>query len=164
MVSIPKYLADNERRPFPAGVWKGTIEEASTRWSEDGKNMTARVRLENMVNIENGEKASRAYSFALPVVSGGNSLVDVVDFDDESVPFQLRRAGGLAASLALALGAATVSNGNVNVDLDRFLQDLCNGVYKGREVVVEIGHRTYTSKRTGNTVVDDSPIRFAAAE
>jgi hypothetical protein len=162
-VTVPSYLAEGRRKPFPPGLWMGKFAPTESSWSEDGKDHRLRVTLTDMTKPETGEKSPRDYTFTIVVVQNGVSILQVTDFDDETVAFPLRRSAGLVASLAAALGQAAVTPQGVQVDMNAFLTALADNQFVGLPVMVEVGNRTYTSKRTNQEVVDDSPIRFGAS-
>lgn len=159
MVFIPQHRLEGRPGPFPAGTYRGKLNKVTPRWSEDGANLYYSLEFVDMTELETNKSISRPYRPIITAIFNGQSVVDVTDVEDESVPFQLRQSLSLLGSLAVAVGAATVSQGGVDFSTGEFLQKLEDGAFNGIEVAVRVGNREYTA-RDGSKRVSDGPEAF----
>lgn len=165
MTKIPAHVAEGRSSPFPAGTYMGRLNEVKESWSEDKTNLTYNVWFKEVTALEGGrEVGNRPFRQQLKIINNNESIVDIVEFNDQ-VPFMLSRSAGLIAQLALALNEAKVDprTRDVTFDMETFLENLAQGVYKDRTLVFEVQNRSY-KRRDGTMAVDDSAVRFASAE
>ena len=111
------------------------------------------------------EPGARPYRVRIPVIWDGVGLVDVEEFNDD-VPFVLQRSASLISQLAVALGAARMdaATHDIDFDMEAFLEELEEDVYKNEAVMFEVQHREWTSKDKKRSGVSDDPSSFAPAE
>ena len=160
---IPAHIAGGRRSPFPKGVFVGTLNKVEDRWSDDKTDMALNLTFNNITPIDGPQVGSRHKFQRLQVIFDGQSLVEIEDWTEGKVPLALVDAAGLVTMLEEALGFALRNAGGENVaDNEQFLEQLMAGVYNGRAVGFEVQNRTWKSKKTGKSGIDDSCIRFFA--
>ena len=162
MSHIPAHVATGRRSPFPAGVFAGTLKDVKENWSEDKTGLFLLLTLGDVTPAD--EKSpnvgSRPKIQRLSIIFDNVSVVDIEVFDD-NVPMTLSQSAGLITMLAKAFGVAVANaDGSVDYDMGEFLEDLMGKVYNGKNVIFEVQNRSWKSKKTGNSGIDDSIIVF----
>lgn len=158
MTRYTSNVVEGKSPPFPAGTFIGTLKEAKSEYyasdsKQPDKKDAVRVNLafKEITPVEGPNVGARPLTQSINVVRGGQSIVEIADPTDESVPFPLRQAITLTLQLALALGAATVNgDGTVDFDIGPFLESLEAGVHNGHPVMFSVEQRSYNSKTAKN--------------
>lgn len=175
-MKVPGHVAQGRRAPFPPGIFVGSLKAAQANYDESG---TAALLL-TFRDIAPGDADSpnvngRPKSQRVQIIDKNPKnpeelvmLADIAEFNDD-VPLSLQRSATLLTQLALAFGVGTASpNGDVDVDMGTFLEDLENNVYADADVVFEVTHRPWypkgAKKVEENKRVSDDIIRFAAVQ
>ena len=173
---VPSNVAAGRGSPFPQGVFLGSLGEVTTRWSDDQKNMDVILTFaENTPFDEDSPNVgARTKRQRVTLIFQGQALVDVEEFTDD-VHVALQRSATLLTQTALALGFATLNEDkSVDIDLEAFLEQLTNNVFKGEVVVFEVRHRGYASreaqaaakasgKKVQNDRISDDVVSIQAA-
>ena len=140
---IPRRIVDNRPQPFQPGVYMGELTEVQEQWSDDKKNLELVMIFTNNTAVDGDwDPGNRRFYQRANIIRDGMSMVDVEAFDD-NVHYALQRAASLLGQMAVAVGAANVENGDVLVEWDSFLENLQNGMFKGKKVLYQVYHRTY---------------------
>jgi len=162
---VPGNVIEGRGTPFPVGTFIGRLDKVEENASEDKKNLDLVLTFRDISTIGEGpEVGARPFTQRVTVIFNDAFLADVTEFDD-NVHFSLRRAAGLLTQIALAVGATTrTQDGSAELDMERFLESLTGGIYKDAQILFEVAHRPWTSKKTGRKGVSSEAVRFAAAE
>lgn len=175
---IPRSVVEGRGQPFPAGTFIGTLKETKERWYKDeaGNNKTLFLDLAfaNITPIDGPQVGARMFKPSFQLIASVQrqgevkatqyALVDIVEFNDQT-PIGLAQTAGQAAQLAVAFNAATVApNGDVQLDLPAFIENLAGGVYNGQQVIFELKQRAWTNKKSGKSGVATEIVRFISAD
>lgn len=165
-VTLPKSIVENAYEPFPAGTYMGVYADCGIAKNQDGSWMALELTFVDNEPIGDSPPDGRPFKDTITIRVKDQSILDFDDFS--ALPkelFGLRLGAGLLAGLALAFGEATEDeDGNVEVDLDSFIDNLQNGSLQGRTAAFVTKQRTrkYEDKDTGEekTTVDTNAQRY----
>lgn len=162
MTRIPGSLG--KQQPFPQGTFIGTLSEAKGEWyASDGKNapdtkdcyrVVVTLKEITPADSDSPNVGNRPCLQRIDVIRPRPnvtpkqyvSIVDVTEWDD-TVPFGLQQSAALLRDLAVSLEAAALTeDGDVDLDLEQFIEGLTGGVFKGQSVKFAVSQRTYDSK------------------
>jgi hypothetical protein len=157
-MKFPQSIRDGKSPPFPAGSFVGSLSDITQDWYAADRNapdkkdsMRFVLTLKEITPLpESPVVGARPCIQRVDIVHKGTSIVDIHDWEDSSVAFQLRQSGTLLIQLAEALGIAS-DNPEDDFDLNAFLEALTSGVYKNRTVGFSVEQRTYDSKTLKNS-------------
>jgi hypothetical protein len=154
MANVPNALVDNEYELFPEGTFIGKLTGAKTRTFDSGDQILNLSFGSTMpATEEDPETGGRAFTGRVQLKRQGLSILDIADFGP-NVPFPLRRAGGLLAGMAEAVGAGVRGEDGVAVDLGEFIDALIEGDYENANAKFRVVHNSWTrdDPATGQSV------------
>jgi hypothetical protein len=158
--SVPSTVVDNEYSLFPQGTYEGEIATAELRTPKEGWQVL-KLAVENVAPREGtGDPGREKFQSDITILNEGVNVLEVADFSDPDVPFQIKRAAGLLAGLGEALGVAERVNGVVHADLKQVAEALIAGEFKGNKIAFEVTH--FQGKKAGSKARDQYN-RFAPA-
>lgn len=155
LATIPTSLVDNEYELFPEGTFVGKLADAKTR-TFDGGDAVINVSITDTEVVEGDQDpGGRTFTGRITFTQGGLNVLEVSNFGDNTLPFGIRRAGGLLAGLAEAVGAVQrdPSGAPVALDLEAFVDSLLTGEYAAAPVRFTVTH--YTPKKSGSKARDE---------
>jgi len=146
MAHVPSALVDNEYELFPEGTFTGKLVGAKMRTFDSGDQiLNISVGGTAAASDEDPDTGGRTFTGRVQLKRQNLSILDITTFGP-NVPFPLRRAGGLLAGLAEAVGAGERGDAGVDVDLEDFIEDLMGGAFENAELLFEVTHNSWTRK------------------
>lgn len=151
---VPANLIRSTYSVFPEGNYSGEIVSASLRDPKgDGSWLTLKLGVGSVTANEGTDNPGRdRFQSDILIKTDGVNVFDIEDFNDEAIPFQIRKASGLLAGLAIGLGVVEEGKGGSDLDLKDVAEALIDGKFQGDRVGFTVGH--WTGSKEGATPRD----------
>lgn len=159
MLTVPTALVDNDYELFPEGAFMGVLSGAAQKEFDWGTILNVSLAKTSPLDEGGAETNGRTFTGRISLSHDGVSLFDITSV--EGATFPLRKAAGLLAGLAEAVGAVERTNGSISLDLEDFVEALTGGVYEDQAVLFRVSHNSWETKDSAGEVVRDgsgSPV------
>lgn len=169
MLKVPKKLVDQEREPFPPGIFDGELVKFELRKevSEETGEITRAALRPSFVNLtpvdektpHPGNRPFTGFGAEIPIVHDGISLLEIEEnggiVDWDSLPYSLQRGATLLTQAALAFGWAKRDEaGNALVPFKEFLEVALaeDSPFNGRKLRIRVTNRTPSKRADGSAI------------